>query len=340
MLGRKVMKKVLLALAVCALPLSGWSQLFEPGNLIFADPFYTPDGQIVEMHVNDDDTATIINAVRWELDGANRRRALGLDVDPAGNVWVGITWTGDADSDFPEGIGQALRIEKDGTQTTWDLDIIKATLTAAIGVNDVIINSNAGDANVAQRVQVDANGNATFTDFNKVGYGEALRLPDGRIAMGDNGDSGIILYNETGGDPIGKLYDDGRTVRSLTYNPEIGSIVASLQDQHTLLRISLDGQLEEEFDTTADGFVNLWGIAQIPGTTNIILASHDAAAAYNEIGIYNALDLQEFPRVIAITGGFENAGLPADHVFRSFFNLAVVPAATSGGSKVNGWSLY
>lgn len=333
------MKKVFFALVVCALPLSGWAQLFEPGNLIFADPFYQPDGQIVEMQINDDDTATIINAVRWDLDGAVRRRALGLDVDPAGNVWVGITWTGDAESEFPLGIGQALRIERDGTQTSWDLDLIKVTLTAAIGANDVIMNSNADDANLAQRVQVDANGNATITDFNKTSYGEALRLPDGRIVMGDNGDSGILIYNESGGDPIGKLWDDGRTVRSLTYSPEIGSIVGSLQDQETLIRVSLDGQLEEEFSTSADGFVSLWGVAHIPGTSNIILGSHNVGESFNEVAIYNALDFNELPRIIAVTEGFEEAGLPADHVFRSFFNMAIVPAA-GGGSEVDSWSLY
>lgn len=334
------MKKVLVALVVCALPLSGWCQLFAPGNLIFADPFYTPDGQIVEMKINDDDTAEIINVVRWDLDGANRRRALGLDVDPAGNVWVGITWTGDASSEFPEGIGQALRIEKDGTQTSWDLEIIKSTHTAAVGINDVIVNSNSPDQIIAQRLQVDANGNGTLTNFNKVGHGEALRLPDGRIAMGDNGSSGIVLYNESGGDPIGKLFDDGRTIRSLTYNEQIGSIIATLQDQHTILRVSLAGVLEEEYDTTPDGFINLWGSAQIPGTHNIILGSHDAAASFNEVAIYNALDLAQPPRVIAITSGFENAGLPANHVFRSFFNMAIVPAETGGGSDVESWSLY
>ena len=332
------MKKVLFALAVCALPLSGWSQLFEPGNLIFADPFYTPDGQIVEMQINDDDTATIINAVRWDLDGATRRRALGLDVDAAGNVWVGITWTGDSESEFPEGIGQALRIEKDGTIMSWDLDMIKSTHTAAIGANDVIVNSNAADQTLAQRVQVDAAGNATLTDYNKQGHGEALLLPDGRLVMGDASDPGIIIYDLAGGDPTGKLWDDGRTVRSLTYNPEIGSIVASLQDQETLVRISLDGQVEEEFSTAADGFVSLWGIAQIPGTNNIILGSHNVTESFNEVAIYNALDFNELPRIIAVTDGFEEAGLPADHVFRSFFNMAIVPAA--GGSNVGSWSLY
>lgn len=337
------MKKAFVCLVVCLLPLSGWAQLFEPGNLIFADPFYSPDGQIVELQLNDDDTATIINTVKWELDGAVRRRALGLDVDPAGNVWVGITWTGTAaaDNPHPEGIGQIMRIEKNGTLMSWDLDLIKSTHTAAIGVNDVIVNSNAqDDQNLAQRVQVDANGNATLTDFNKTQHGEALILPDGRIAMGDNGDSGIILYDATGGDSVGKLFDDGRTIRSLTYNPEIGSIVASLQDQHTLLRISLDGVLEEEYDTANDGFNNLWGVAHIPGTSNIILGSHDIDETYNEVAIYNALDFTEFPRVIAVTDGFEDVGLDAGHVFRSFFNMAIVPEVTDDGSDIDTWSLY
>ncbi|RJP25794.1 MAG: hypothetical protein C4527_16475 [Candidatus Omnitrophota bacterium] len=329
-------KWVLILLALVLFPAFAQAQMFAPGNIIFADPFYTPDGQIVELKINEAaGTAEIINAVRWDLGGFERRRALGLDVDPNGNVWIGITATGDTAAEFPLGLGEALRIERDGTQTFFQTDTIKITFLAAIGPNKVIVNSNATDAALAQLVDV-SSGSAVLTNFNKTSHGEALKLPDGRILMGDNGNSGILIYEETGGGPVGKFYDDGRTIRSLTYSDEIGAIVASLQNERTLLRIGMDGILQEEYDAAADDFTGLWGVAQIPGTTKVIVGSHNIAKVYNEMAIYNALNLAEPPTVIEITGGFEAAGLPADHVFRSFFNIAVVPEITD----IPAWELY
>ncbi len=333
-------KAVFGAFLLLGLPLFCQAQFFSPGNVIFADPFYSPDGQIVELRVDyETDEAEIINVVKWEglPEGANRRRALGLDVDPAGNVWVGITTTGDDVEEYPTGVGEALRIEPNGTQTFFPTDLTKATHLAAIGVNQVILNSNfADDENLAQLVDV-TSGEAVLTSFNKTGHGEALRIPDGRILMGDNGVAGIQVYDIAGGDPTGVFYDDGRTVRSLTYNDEIGAVIALLQDQGTLLRISLDGVLEEEYDSGSEGFGNLWGIAQIPGTTNIIMGNHDVADSYNEMVIYNAVDFWDEPHFITITSGFENAGLAADFKFRSFFNMAVVPEETV---NIQTWELF
>jgi len=336
------MKKIAAVLfCICLSPLFCSAQLFSPGNIIFADPFFTPDGQIVELRINDPDSALpeaeIINVIGWELpEGAVRRRALGLDVDPNGNVWVGITTTGDAESEFPLGIGEALRIEPDGTQTFFTTDLIKATHLAAIGPNQVILNSNAGDdENLAQLVDV-TSGEAVLTSFNKTGHGEALLLPDGRLLMGDGGAAGIHIYDLSGGDPTGIFYNDDRTVRALTYNDEIGSVIALLQDGHTLLRISLDGALEEEYDAEPDGFSGMWGVAQIPGTTNIVLGAHNVAESFNEIAIYPALDLSSSLKVVQITTGFESVGLDPEFQFRSFFNIAVVPEVT----LVNSWDLF
>ncbi len=330
------MKKILLLVFVFALvPLFAQAQLFTPGNIIFADPFYSPDGQIVELSYDEAaGTATIINVVRWDQGGFERRRALGLDVDPNGNVWVGITSTGDTEAEFPLGLGEALRIERDGTQTFFLTDLIKITFLVAIGPNQVIVQSNNdADYNLAQLVDA-TSGEAALTNFNKTSYGEALLLPDGRLLMGDNGVPGIHIYEMTGGDPIGVFYDDGRPIQSMTYNEQIGSIIA-LNQNNTLLRISLDGTLEAEYDTSEDGFTGLWGVAQIPGTTNIILGSHNVDDTFNEMAIYDATDFSQVPTVLQVVAGFEEAGLPADHVFRSFFNIAVVPEITD----VRTWEL-
>ncbi len=324
-------------LSFACLPLMAQAQLFEPGNIIFSDPDYTPDGQIVELaYDRETGFAEIVNVVRWEVpEGAERRRALGLDVDANGNVWVGITIMG-ADTPTPTGTGEALRIERDGTQTFFATDTNKVTHLAAIGANQVIVNSNHADfAHLAQLI--DATGDEpVLTDFNKTGHGEALMLPDGRILMGDNGAPGIHIYERSGGDPVGMFYDDGRTVRSLTYNDEIGAVVALLQDQSTLLRISLDGTLEQEWDAANDNFYQCWGVAQVPGTTNVFLGNHLVPDTFNEIALYDATDFSEYPQIIAITSGFEVAGREPGFQFRSFFNIALVPEITG----IEDWSIF
>lgn len=337
------MKKYFVVLCLCALPLTSWSQLFEPGNIIFADPYYSPDGQIVELKITGNE-AEVVNVVRWDLDDAIRRRALGLDVDPSGQVWVGVTWTGETaeDNPHPEGIGQVLRIKKDGTQDSWDLDIIKSTHLAALDTDVVMVNSNAGDQNIAQRLDV-SSGNPVYTDFVKTGHGESLKLPDGRILMGQTA-PGILIFDNAG-TQTGVFYDDGVTAfRSLTYNDEIGAVITSSQDQHTIMRISLAGELEETYDATdpfgtGEGFTSLWGIAQIPGTTQFITGNHNVAALANTLGVFDALNLAAGPRLIVITSGFEQAGLAADTAFQSFFNIAVVPGAEFP-TDVDQWNLY
>ncbi len=340
-LGGIIMKKLFIIVCLLGIPFTGWTQLFVPGNVIFADPFFLPDGQIVELKITGDE-AEVVNVVRWDLQGAVRRRALGLDIDPAGQVWVGVTWTGDAESEYPEGIGQALRIKRDGTQDTWDLDILKSTHLAALETDVVMVNSNVGDQDIAQRLDV-TSGDPVLTDFVKTGHGEALKLPDGRILMGQT-DPGILVFDDAG-NQTGVFFDDGETAfRSLTYNDEIGAVVASSQDQHTLMRISLDGELEETYDAsdplgTGVGFTSIWGIAQIPGSTQIIIGNHNVEALANTMGIFDGLDLASGPRLIEITSGFEQAGLDPGTSFRSFFNMAVVPGAEFP-SNVEQWELY
>ncbi len=330
------MKKIFVFLCLAAIPFTGWTQLFEPGNVIFTDPSFSPDGQIVELKITGNE-AEVVNVVRWDLDGALRRRALGLDIDPSGQVWVGLTWTGDTDSEFPEGIGQALRIKSDGTQDSWDLDIIKSTHLAALDTDVVMINSNAGDADIAQKLDV-SSGDPIFTDFVKSGHGEALKLPDGRILMGQTA-PGILVF-DTDGNQTGVFYDDGETeFLSLTYNEEIGVVITSSQDQKTIMRISLDGQLEESYDTS-DPFDTgqLWSIATIPGTSSIITGYH-LTDLVNTLAIFDASNLAAGPRLITITSGFEQAGLSEDTAFRSTFNVAVVPGAEFP-TDVDEWSLY
>ncbi len=322
-------------------PMMVQAQLFEPGNVIFADPFYSPDGQIVELNI-DGNEAEVINVIRWDLEDTDRRRALGLDVDPEGVVWVGITavFEPDPENEYPDGIGEMLRIDSEGNQQLFMADIIKITHLAAIGPGEVVVNSNVDDQDVAWRYKI-ADGDITeWSDYVKGGHGEALLLPDGRLLMGDANNPGIHVYDkEEGGEPTGVFYNDDRVVRSLTYNDEIGSVVASLGDQSTLVRISLDGELEEEYNAVEDGFTGIWGIAQIPGTTNFVVGNHDVPELLNKFGVFDATDLNAGPRIIDITSGFEQAGLEADASFRSFFNMAVVPGGEFP-SDVSEWAIY
>jgi hypothetical protein len=110
------------------------ADLFAPGNVIFADPNYNPgaeNGQVVELKITGN-SAAIVNVIRWSLDDADRRRPLGIDVDPNGTVWVGITAAFGDSQEFPEGIAEILRIEPNGTQTFFWSDITKGTYLAAI----------------------------------------------------------------------------------------------------------------------------------------------------------------------------------------------------------------
>ncbi|MDX9752934.1 MAG: hypothetical protein RBU29_03185 [bacterium] len=337
------MKKLYLGIlmAACVFTLGAQAELFSPGNVIFADPFYSPDGQIVELKITGNE-AEVINVVRWDLADTLRRRALGLDVDPNGTVFVGITatWENNPENPYPEGIGEVLRIDKQGNQTFYMTDIVKTTYLSAIGVDEVVVSSNvASDQHLAYRYKFSGTETSEWSEYNKGSHGEALRLPDGRLLFGDNTKSGIHIYDLAGGEPTGVFYDDGRTVRSLSYNDKIGAVIASLQDQRTILRIGLDGVLQEEYNATNDGFTAIWGIAQIPGTTNFITGNHDVAGMASVLGVFNALDLAAGPRLITITSGFANAGLPEGTTFRSFFNMAVVPGAEFPPS-VDAWSLF
>lgn len=339
------MKKAMAGLFVLLLlPCTSQAQLFEPGNVIFADPFYSPDGQIVELSITGNE-AEVVNVVRWPLDDTDRRRALGLDVDPNGNVWVGLTAAFGDDSDFPEGIGEILRIDSEGNQNIWMTDIIKVTFLTAIGPDEVIVNSNVADGNLAFGYKIEGDQMTGVTEFIKSGYGEALKLPDGRILMGDNAAPGIHVYDETGGEPTGLFSEvanaegEARVVRSMTYNEEIGAVIASLSDQSTLVRVNMDGEVEEEYNAVEDGFTGLWGIAQIPGTTQFIAANHDVAELANQFGIFDANDISAGPRLIEITSGFTEAGLDEGTAFRSFFNLAVVPGAEFP-TDVETWQVY
>ncbi|MFB3788780.1 MAG: hypothetical protein ACE15F_20670 [bacterium] len=339
-------RQPLILLGLFLYPFSVHADLFAPGNIIFTDPFYSPDGQIVELKVTGNE-AEIVNVVRWELGDADRRRALGLDIDPAGTVFVGITAAFDPapDNPYPEGIGEILRIDNQGKQTFYITDIIKVTLLAVTGTDEVIVNSNAADANKAYGYKLGAAEIASWTEFEKTSYGEALKLPDGRILMGDNGVPGIHIYDAAGGAPSGVFSQaagadgNGRAVRSLTYNEKMGALVALLQDQHTLLRINMNGEIEEEYNASADGFTALWGVAQIPGTTEFIVGNHDVAATANTFGIFDALNLAAGARLITITSGFERAGLDANTQFRSFFNMAVVPGAEIP-VRIDDWELH
>lgn len=339
-------KVILLCGLICCIAFVANAELFKPGNVIFTDPFYTPDGQIIELKINGNE-AEVVNAVRWNLDGATRRRALGLDVDPAGTVFVGITTTydGQLDNPAPEGIGEILRIDKQGNQTFYTTDVVKSVFLNTVGVDELILNSNAADGITAYQYKMDGKTLTNVAEFTKTGNGEALKLPDGRILMGDSVTPGIMLYDAKGGNSTGifsevkDVNEIPRVVRSLTYNKNANAVIASLVDGSTLVRLNLKGEVEAEYNAKSEGFTGIWGVAQIPDSENVVVSNHNVKDLTNKFGIFDANNLAAGPRIITITKGFEQAGLAADTQFTSFFNMAVVPGADLPPA-VHDWDLF
>lgn len=321
------------------------AELFSPGNVVFTDPVFSPDGRIVELKITGNE-AEIVNVVRWNLDDTTRRRALGLTIDPNGVVLVGITTTYDGqDNPFPEGIGEILRIDKEGNQKFFTTDVIKSVFLTAVGPDEFILNSNAvADATTAYQYKIEGNELKTVATFNKTGSGEALQLPDGRILMADTATAGILIYDAKGGDKTGVfagLLDAngaGRFVRTLTYCKALNAVIATLVDGATLIRLDLNGNIEEEFNATTSGFTGIWGVAEIPDSSDLIVSNHNITGMANKFGIFDGKNLSAGPRIITISKGFEKAGLAADTQFASLFNISVIPGKNS--SDIQTWDIY
>ncbi len=334
-------KLVLAAVVLCVVSSVGWAQFFEPGNVIFADPF---GDRIVELTLNETDgVAEIVNAISWPLGDTSRRRPLGLDIDPTGTVFVGITGVPTSATeavDFPTGRGEVLRIKPDGTQDFFIVPLNKVTFLSSFNANEVYIMSNniPDPPSIQFRVRMSEDEVTDITEFvvsEEAGtYGEALVLPDGRVLIPGNTFDGIKVFSQDG-EEIGMFTEEG-VYRSLTYVEEIDKVIASGSDQVTIHRFDMDGNLEDSLNTGDFLFPNLWGITTVPGTTDIILGSHDGPIeTRNFIGIFNAADFSEEPREFEIVG-FENADLPPDTIFRSLFNMAVVQEPV----RVNRWEIY
>lgn len=323
------MKKFLyLLLLMGSVPALGWCQYFKPGNILFADP--TGD-QVIELTLKPaTGEAEIIKAVKWPLGDTSRRRPLGLDISPNGDVWVGITGVPTSATEaveFPTGRGEALRIAPDGKQTFYILPINKATFLSTFRPNEVYVMSN--DIKTAPssqwRIRVDGDQIVEETEFivsQSVNfYGEALELGDGRVLIANSGTDGIQVYDRSG-KQTGMFVTTGR-FRSLTYIPELDKIIALGNDQQTISRFNMQGNLEESVNANDFFYPSLWGIARMPGTTKIILGSHNGPAnTKNYIGVFDAANLQNPPEEYLISG-LANAGLPDSHLFASLFNIGV-----------------
>jgi hypothetical protein len=193
-------------------------------------------------------------------------------------------------------------------------------------------NSIAAAPSICYRVRVDEQKILDVTEFivsQKVNsFGEALELPDGRILIGASEDDGISIFDKSGGEPVGKFVASGR-YRSLTYCKQLNAVLAVGSDQRTLYRFDLQGNLEEQTDAGNYLFTNLWGVAAIPGTTKIIVGSHDGPPeTRNFVGIFDAANLADPPQELEIVG---------DVVFRSLFNIAVYPVPVE---SVEAWELH
>ncbi|MEW6237754.1 MAG: hypothetical protein AB1656_20400 [Candidatus Omnitrophota bacterium] len=335
------MKKALFVMMVLSLaPLSGWTQFFTPGNVIFADPV---DDRVVELKLSGG-FAEIVQIVTWPLGDMSRRRPLGLDISPDGTVWVAVTGVPKSATEaveFPTGRAEVLRITGDGKQTFFGTPANKGTFLSTSNSGEVFIMSNAIETtpSIQYRIQVQGDEISEITEFilsqSLNFYGEALELPDGRILMGSNGEDGILVFSQDGGAPTGKFVQTNR-YRSLTYIPENQKIIALRTDQSTIDRFDLNGTLEDTINAADYLYPSLWGTARIPGTTKFLVGSHNGpAATKNYIGVFDAANFDNPPEEYVITG-FEKVGLAADHQFGSLFNMASVVQFT----PVASWELY
>ena len=202
---------------------------FTPGNIVLVD---AAEDRLIEVELVGED-AVVVQVVTWELGDTLRRRPLGVDFDPNGTCYVGITGVPTSATEvaeMPEGRGEILRILPDGTQQFYVLPaaVSKGTWMSSESPNEVFVMSNephppfpsqsyryrfVGDEiseptlfNVTSTPQANGNG----------GYGKALILPDGRILIPSSTNQYINIYNDDGGDPIDQITTT-KGYRSLAY---------------------------------------------------------------------------------------------------------------------------
>ena len=192
-----------------------------------------------------------------------------------------------------------MRIEPNGRQSFFPLPINKSTFLSSFNANEVYVMSNeiASPPAITARLRVDGDEVKEITEFvvsTTGGYwGETLVLPDGRILIGNSGQDGIQQFDSNGGESIGYFVspDAGIRVRSMTYIPEIDKIITLGTDQQTISRIDLEGNIEDQVNAADFLFPSLWGVARMPGTTNIIVGSHDGPVETKTLSVSSMLPI-------------------------------------------------
>lgn len=233
---------------------------FTPGNIVLSD---AAEDRLIEVALNGE-KAVVVQVVTWELGDTLRRRPLGVDFDPNGTCYVGITGvpaSATEVAEMPEGRGEILRILPDGTQQFFVLPatINKGTWISSDNPNEVFVMSNEQhppfpSQSYRYRFQ---NGkiseptlfNVTMTpqDNGNGGYGKALVLPDGRILIPSNTDHFINIYTEEGGDSIGRI-TTAKGYRSLAYIAGTNYMLANTDDGITVDKITMDGSIIGTFN--------------------------------------------------------------------------------------------
>lgn len=317
----------------------GWSAPFTPGNLVLADCL---KDRLVEVKIGDNE-CEVIQVVTWPLDDMQRRRPLGIAFDTVGNCYVGCTGVPKSATElveYPTGLAEILRISPDGTQEFFLMPptITKITWAKSFSANEVFVMSNAFSSHPTYTFRVRFQGSAMLepTLFEvckgQDGDGKTVVLPDGRILIANDAELCINIYNQDGGEPVGKIATEVN-YNSIDYMEGAQNLVCLKNDQLRVDLIDFNGAIQNSWTFTEDGIQQVFNVLFMPNdpTRFICCDKNPNDNTRNNVYIYNANDFFELPKVLPLVG-LEKFGALEE----SYFDYAFVTEPVS----VPEWSLY
>jgi hypothetical protein len=326
-----------------------FAEPFTPGNIVLVDAL---EDRLIEVELAADFQARVVQVVTWSLGDTSRRRPLGIDFDPLGNAYVGITGVpvGATQAEFPEGRGELMRISPDGEQNFYVLppQVTKGVWVSSFNPNEVFVMNNEPPPpfpSQSYRMRFTGDEWSDTTLFNVTstpqgngngGNGKALILPDGRILIPSSTDNFINIYDENGGDPIDQIPTE-KGYRSLAYIEGTDYLLANPNSGTSIDRIGFDGAIQGTFDFTIDNLNGVFNFTTLnDGTERFIATNHNGnQASKSRIYIYDASDLESIIPDIYDIIGLQDFG-DEDGLAIQLFDSAVVPVPTS----VVSWELY
>jgi hypothetical protein len=323
----------------CGFQPTVWSAPFTPGNLVLADCL---KDRLIEVKIGDTE-CEVVQVVTWPLDDMQRRRPLGLAFDTAGNCYVGCTGVPKSATelvDFPTGLAEILRISPDGTQEFFRMPptITKITWAKSYAPNEIYVMSNAFSSHPTYTFRVKFQGSEmlepTLFEVSKDqdGDGKTVILPDGRILIANDAEQCINIYNQDGGEPVGKIPTQAN-YHSIDYQEGAQYLVCLKNDQLRVDLVDFEGAIHDSWTFTEDGIQQVFNVLFMPGdpTHFICCDKNPTDGTRNKVYIYNANDFFELPKVLSIVG-LENFGA----LDESYFDYAFVSEPVS----VPEWPLY